>query len=349
MKDRYFFWIASEFHYIISKSIIIDRGINSQDVYYVCQPGRYINIGTDENICNLYDGRNTGFISRFLYYLYNKKEVNLFFEGVRIHIFSPFRGTFPIFDFFEECSFMEEGLGAYVIEEKKTSKKDVLKEMFRYLGVNLLLCFSSRNIKGYVMGIGFSGRFPKRLAKIACCSPYVYPKINSTKFVRQVFDLRKVPCYLKYNLPEKAFVIVLDRFCSKGRVYSIENYRLCVEKEIEYLKNKQINSVWLKLHPADDNSKDAFLFFKEIFESNGIIVECFTGILEYLALQDTQTTFIGTNSTILYYAPLLGKTNRSISFFAPLAEKDELYNKFIDRFGGTSVFRDMFSKNVLCI
>lgn len=349
MKDRYVFWIASEFHYIISKSIIIDRGINSQDVYYVCQPGRYINIVDGENLCDLYDGENSSFLTRLLYYLCNKKKVKDFFEGVRIHLFSPFRGAFPIYDFFEECSFMEEGFGAYVLEEKKPAKKDALKEMLRFLGANLLLCFSSRNIKGYAMGVGFSGRFPKRFVKIACCSPDVYPKINSTSFVRQVLNLRKVSCCCEYNLPENSFMIVLDRFSSKGRVYSIENYRLCIEDEIEYLKNRQINNVWLKLHPADNNSNDAFLFFKEVFEKSGITVNRFTGILEYLALQDIQTTFIGTNSTILYYAPLLGKSNKAISFFASLAERDESYNKFIDRFGGISVFREMFSKNVLCI
>ena len=88
---------------------------------------------------------------------------------------------------------------------------------------------------------------------------------------------------------------------------------------------------------------------KKCREGFNLKVHFFDGRLELLALLNINIHFIAENSTILYYAPVLGSTNKSISFVKLMYKLDERYKGLISQYGGMERFVDFFSKNVECL
>lgn len=349
MGNKYLFWLASDFHYIIAQTIINKRKIDRDKVYYVFQYGREIQIGQDESRCTLYDGDLSSFKERILFYIKKRKQVLSFFKGVKLYSFYPFRYALPRYYYFAEYSFFEEGLSSYRETTPVILMKERVNEIFRSLIVNLLFFYEDRNIKGYLVGFGFTRKEAKRTTNMYCLSNSAFPQNHDSNIIKVVCFPSLRDNLFRYKLPNGSFVIVLDRYSPKGRVYSLENYSMCLNKEIDYLLNNNVSEVWLKLHPVDNNNPDALEFFRCQFEDRGISTMVFNGKLEFLALQDLQTTFVGTNSTILFYAPLLGKSNNSVSVFKALVRIDSRYQKFIDTFGGPQQFEFLMSQNAECI
>ena len=123
--------------------------------------------------------------------------------------------------------------------------------------------------------------------------------------------------------------MVFDRFNTSIGFYSLQNYKMCLAKMVDYCKQNHVREVWGKLHPADWQFKDAKDIAETFFMDEGVGLNWYEGKLEMLAMQDNHITFLGTNSTILFYAPIFGMSNKSVSFSRYLASIDDKYNQFI--------------------
>jgi hypothetical protein len=143
-------------------------------------------------------------------------------------------------------------------------------------------------------------------------------------------------------------VLVLDRFSAEGRPYALNNYIDSLRETFSKV-NLSEKPLYVKLHPADGNNEEIKRTVGELLSSYVSDYSYYEDSLEDIALNDNNNTFIGSNSTVLFYAPVWGRTNRAVSFVRILAEKDNDYKSFLMRWGGVEAFCRLFSNNVVCL
>lgn len=335
------FYIQSNFHLIIASSIIKEKCLSKEDVLFITQ--RKVNIPTDYSL--LFDESGKGLKSRLLFYLKNKKYLNSILADSLVIAYQPFNYLFPGDCYYNEYYFFEEGLSSYstAIDPKREDR--IIAVRLKKLVVNLLFPLGSNSIKGFLIGACNTQVIPKKPTKLYICSRDSY-KSFVHKTIQRVL-VRMYPlngdCVIS-----NSNILVLDRMSAYGRPFSVEHYYAALS---EFLSKVDLNGkkLYVKLHPADSNdttiNNEITLFFKE----KNIEYAFYDGSLDDVALNNKGNTFMGSNSTILFYAPIWGDSNHSYSFVRILAEKDEHYCSFLNRWGGLESFCKLFSRSVDCI
>jgi hypothetical protein len=167
-----------------------------------------------------------------------------------------------------------------------------------------------------------------------------YMNVTIEKCKREIVDFSEKP--LNMSSIKDSVIIVMDSTRASDRMDSADGYLRILSNVLKKLKFES-RKVYLKLHP--DNFRDMEVALDMIrkhidFIDFSVIDES----LENIAQSNQNNIFIGNNSTILFYAPILGSSNKSISFMRIQAEQDKLYMKSLQRWGGVegyiSIFKD---------
>ena len=343
----YLFFVWSDFHLLICKNIIKSKNLNSVDCYFKVDRNVKLEDGDIILPSILEDFQKKRILVRPLFYLFNKKRIDSLLKGKKLEVFYPFVLSYT-YRSFCKINYFEEGFSSYITNcsPSKISKFSRLKSLIVFHLVNFF--FKGEALKSFVGNFCFSDGSPSEKIDIYTISPYAFSSFNNPLINKIVLDV-SWNVTTKYNIPYGSYLMVLDRFSEGGRPYSLSNYFKCLRRELSYIQNNDVNKIWIKFHPADENKEELkFLFYDYVKDGTFTFVE-FEGKLEYLAIQDAGISFIGTNSTILYYAPLYGNTNKSISFSRYLASIDSQYEEFMHLYGGIDGFVDIFSKNVECL
>ena len=279
-------------------------------------------------------------------FLKEKDRIKKLLNGKLIVSFSPFQYCHPVKRYFAEYKFIEEGFSAYTNKQHYSTLKAKLKEIFKVVFINVRFPFQSKNVKGFLIGSDFSCKASKKYEIIVC---------SEDAFNRGTKDGLLQKCIVPISEDMKgeshikdSYVLVMDRLNPIGRPYEKDNY-LAVLKDFLLSLQSTNKQFFAKIHPSDfgnDVVKEELIRF---FLSTGLNIEIIEDNLEIIALSDNNNTFIGTNSTIQYYAPIFGRSNKSISFARLLAQVDSKYASFLEGWGGVDEFCYLFSKQVKCI
>ncbi len=344
-REKHLFFITSTFHYLVCKSIILENQLNNKDCYFVC--GRGTSIEQGMQTFPLPMGVRGNVVNRFKFYLRYPQLVHSFFGDSYVIAYLPFSYLFPRQSYVNEIVFYEEGFSAY----RRTFPKlrNTIKRTFGEFILKQLMRFVKEDVRGYLLLYDKMTDAPTQRTKLYVCSPTSYTHYGYV-FEKKIVDISKVSLNeIDTTIKNGSFFVVLDRISSHGRPYQLDNYLKCLHEIIRFCSSHGKHEIWSRLHPADWDFESAQLFIESCFNEEGIKINWYKGGTEMLAKQDKSITFIGTNSTTLYYAPLLGATNKSYSFSKYLASIDPAYKVFLGIWGGVDEFVDIFSKNVNCL
>ena len=308
-RNKHIFFVRSDFQYIVCKGIIENLELKAQDCIFVAD--RNTIIGNKYNQSTIYGiGKYLNFNERCKYYLKNLRLVNKFFRQGVITVYIPFQYRYASHDY-NRFVYYEEGLSAYKVKEyhERNGEKGLI---IRKLFVMLLAPFN-KQVRGYLMGFVCQNNTPKNKVEIYSFSKLCYRNVLERYVEKRVITIPK-ECDEKYHIEKNSTILILE--------------------------------IYLKYHPADYDNKTGCKQIDMLLEDAGIKSTLFSGRLEYLAMQNLGIRFVGSSSTVLFYAPLLGKTNLSESFYKWLSDIDEDYKLFISGWGN---FEDFFSMNVQCI
>lgn len=344
MQKIYLFNLTSNFHLLLALSYIRYKEIDIRDTLFVTFRGVRLPNRIKDRL--LFDSSSTTFMGRWKMFLKEKERIKKLINGKKIISFSPYQYSHPFKRYYHEYNFIEEGFSAYTNKNHKGTAKDVLKEIIKVLFINLRFPFQSKNVKGFLIGSDFSFKASHGYEIIVC---------SDDAFSRSVNDgyMRKCVVPISPELRGKAvvkgsFIVVMDRISPTGRPFDKNNY-LKVLNETLITLGLPHTHLYVKMHPSDFGNRDITDEVKTFFNSAGIDAIFTDDNLESIALTDSNNTFIGTNSTILYYAPVFGKSNSSISFARKLAHVDDDYSAFLNGWGGVDEFCELFSKKVQCL
>lgn len=343
-RERHLFFIYSDFHYLICKSIISVNHIPQEECFFVC--GRGTEVGDGDQVCpfRLYGSKSIW--GRLVDYFVDFREIRSFFGGCDIIAYIPFRFIFPVEPYVSKIILYEEGFSAYKKEcSKNLPSRNIIKTL---LGAGLIALVST-DLWGYFSLCRSYERDPSGLMKLYVCSEGAYQHFDSPFIDRDILKISKLEQDYQFPIPSGSYFMVFDRFNTSIGFYSLQNYKMCLAKMVDYCKQNHVREVWGKLHPADWQFKDAKDIAETFFMDEGVGLNWYEGKLEMLAMQDNHITFLGTNSTILFYAPIFGMSNKSVSFSRYLASIDDKYNQFIRGFGGIDEFVSIFSEHVECL
>lgn len=334
------FFVRSDFQYVVCKGIIEKYCIKSEKCVFVTDRNTKIEDAYKQSPIYGVD-RYLNFLERCKFYLNNMKDVKSFFYDTSVTIYLPFQYRYPNHKYVN-ILFYEEGLSAY-----RTKRFEGLEDEHSFLVKIIVNMLSPLNdqIKGYLMGFMCCGKRPRRGTTLFSLSDACYQTIDDSFVNKQVIPLPHNPIEY-YDIPENSIILVLDRLSEHGRPFELENYMLCINNQLMRLSNEGIKHIYLKYHPADYNNRESKQRIEKILCSFKMNTTIFIGRLEFLALQNKGIMFLGTNSTILFYASTLGQTNRAVSFYKQLVSIDEKYKAFIQDWGD---FEKFFSKKVECI
>lgn len=346
-KSKHIFFVQSDFHYMICRSIIKENGLKEADCYFVCKRGIQVEKGIQTYPFPIDGGLK--------YYLLHRKEIDTFYKGCEVTTYTPFRFLFPKKKYIKDVVFFEEGLSSYRLKEEvikelhANDKYKKLKKNIKYLLRPIIMSLVNKYSRGFVAGLFDNNEIsPLYQTTIYVCSPQAYEYWDHPLLNRNLLKI-DVDKSEKYDVPKGSFFLVLERF-SGNQTYTHDSYMRCVRAMIEYCVDHNMTEVWTKFHPADWNNKEKAL--QELnYCAKGFNVKFhfFDGHLEYLALQDDGLCFISISSTILYYAPILGKTNKSVSFVRYLYGIDDNFKKYIQLYGDIDRFVEFFSEEVECL
>lgn len=345
MEDLHLFYVESNFHLLLAENIISNNNIDVNHVLFVTHRGVKLPAIYKGNL--LYDGTISQFKERVNMYKNDKKHYKELLNNKRIRSYSPFQYLYPSVHFFFEYNLMEEGFSAYSIPQKIRKTKALRYEFFKALYIMLMFPFANRNIKGFLMGLSYSSGTASRHIKLLVSNNNAYSNYDFGDKIEKIL----IPISIdRKNSPIRDnSILVMDRLCKKGRPFDDNTY-LSVLKDALYKLGYSNQSLLVKLHPADSSTD---VNVKERVTCSlgeiGIIPTFIDDNLEEIALSNNNNTFIGTNSTTLYYAPIFGRTNKSISFFRLLAKVDKQYFQFLEGWGGVGKFCEIFSKQVECL
>ncbi len=342
--EKHLFWIWSDFHYLICQNIIHYYGIKVENCLFVCW--RNLEIDNNSQKCHLYDQEYQHFLPRIRYYLRNRSLIKSFFRDNDVFAYYPFSFAFPQDSYFKRLTFYEEGFSAYrrlfnFDCEQKPSRVNKIVRGF-------ILSLFNKNVRGYLNGFSFTSPSPMDETTLICCTEESYRYLNLPRLNKIVLPIVYKPA-VNYCIPAGSTFLVLDRFVPYSSIKTPGTNKRVTREMLDYCKRMNIKEVWTKLHPADFQNSSAEDDLKECLNGYDIKVHMFDGKLEFLALQNIGISFIGTHSTILYYAPILGNRNTSISFSRYLYSIEPSYEGYLKIFGGLDGFIDVFSKQVECI
>lgn len=344
MEDLHLFYVESNFHLILAESIIAANMISPSKVLFVTHRGVKLSSVYKNRL--LYDGTNSHFKDRVQMYKNNKKYYSELLANKRIYSYLPFQFLFPAIHYYFSYNLLEEGFSAYSVSRIMNNRKGLKYELFKALYINLLFPFANKNIKGFLMGVSASSHRSLKKTTLYVSNREAY---NNYKFGGKVEKQVVSIISNQQSSIRGQKILVMDRLSKKGRPFDDKTY-LLVLKEVFSKLNLNNQNILVKLHPADVSSDiNSRERVSKTFGELGIIPMFINDNLEELALSNNNNIFIGTNSTILYYAPIFGKTNKSISFSRILADADKQYSQFLERWGGCVAFCNIFSKQVECL
>lgn len=345
MDKLYLFYVESNFHLLLSISYIVYKDIEIDNILFVTHRGVKLPDELSDRL--LYDGSKSKFIARIKLYLENKKKYQAILRNRLVVSFSPFQYRFPFRRYFSNYSFIEEGFSAYASHIDSASWKAIVYEYCKSLFIDILLPFAGRNIKGFLMGITPSLLFTNRISDIIVCSEQAYSQNRYSSVLNKIV----VPIYSpreKSSRVNDRIILIMDRQNPHGRPFDDNIYRDVLYKTLVKMNLTQYKLL-VKMHPSDYMYPEYINKTKDYLNNKGLDVFFINNNVEALAQDDAGNTFIGTNSTILYYAPILGKSNHSISFARLLAKTDQQYDVFLKGWGGVDEFCRIFSRQVKCL
>ena len=336
MGDKvHLFHVGNYFHLLISHSIIEDRSLNKDCVFFVTYRGFKLPPVYLDRL--LFDKDSFGIKEVIL----NIQRFNKLFGGKEVCVYCTFQYTFPLVRYFSEYVFFEDGASALGIRHKLVINYwDILREIKLHLRLFGMFYFREHNIKGLCHSTNFFSPIPRK-STLYRLSDKAYRGLNIHSCKIRTISVASLPV-INTSIHDSV-IIAMDRIVNRGRPYDIAIYFLVLNKFL-YGSDLKSRNVYLKLHPADSNNLDALSAINKSLTT--FKFEVITSNLEDIAMSDLRNIFVGTNSTILYYAPIFGKTNRSISFARLLAERDCTYKSFLDVWGGIEGFRKTFGENV---
>lgn len=330
---------------MIVESYIVSKGISYNDVYFITH--RDLKLPGEYKDRLLYDGTVTSFKARISLYHQETKRYKKILSNKIIYSYAPFQFEFPSFHYFNEYNMIEEGFSAYTLPIQRSNAKSKITEWAKFFFVNMTFPFANRNIKGFLMGLSYSSIRARKQCKLIVSSSDAYCNYSfGNKVNKEVVPMVKHESYAGIK---NQTILVLDRFNKKGRPFNDEIYLSILRNVLLKLELNRA-SLLVKLHPADACSAfDAKRRLDTLFKELQLEASYIDWNLEDLASSNQGNTFVGTNSTILYYAPIIGESNKSISFARQLAGVDKLYADFLKGWGGTEKFCEIFSKKVYCL
>lgn len=341
MKTIHLFYIQSNFHILVVKGIINHENIDPKDVFYIIQR----NVKQPEEGTLLFDESGKGFGGRIKYFIKHKQLIRQLFRENQVCAYAPFDYYFPLCNLYDNTAFFEEGLSSYACASREGIVKRYINSLFKFLIASLFMPFTSSNERGFLIEACNTRRNPKRRTRLFAFSDTAYYNVQSEK-VEKVL-VKPVICKKDLTIADSN-VLVLDRFSADGRPFALNNYFESLKETFGQVKLAE-KHLYVKLHPADGNNEDIKRTVGELLSSYVSDYSYYEDSLEDIALNDNNNTFIGSNSTMLFYAPVWGRTNRAVSFVRILADKDNGYKSFLMRWGGVEAFCRLFSNNVLCL
>lgn len=345
-KEKHLFFVQSDFHYMICESIIKQNELNKEQCYFASKRGVKIGNGEQQYTLPLEGG--------LMYYLSHRKEVESFYKDCDVTYYVPFRG-YPRERDVKNLVFFEEGLSAFCVRSAISENRQSRSKRERLFGgirrkfrVYLTRLLVKKDMLQFIDGIYYrTDDELKAKMQLYVCSSRSYEEWAHPLMHRTLLKIN-AECSEKYNVKQGDCLLVLDRF-SKGAVHYPENHIKCVRAMLEYCKMRRCEYVWVKFHPGDFGNKDVKRTFEECARKINLKIQYFDGRLEYLALQNIGVHFVSIHSTILFYAPMLGDSNKSISFVRYMYEIDNKYKEHIQLYGGIERFLDFFSERVECL
>ena len=335
------FYIQSNFHVLVVEGIIKHENIKSEDVYYITQ--RYVKHPKEGTL--LFDEIGKGFGGRISFFFKHRHLLRQLLSKNQVCAYFPFDYYFPLCNSYDKTVFYEEGLSSYACTSREGIAKRYLNSMLKLFMVLLFVPFASTNERGFLIEACNTRIKPKKITRLFAFSSAAYKTVLSDK-------VEKVT--VKPNAPKNrtsiadSNVLVLDRFSADGRPYALDNY-IDVLKETFNKMNMAEKPLYVKLHPADGNNDETKRTVSDILSGYVTDFSFYEGSLEDIALNDNNNTFIGSNSTVLFYAPVWGHSNKAVSFVRLLSEKDGDYKSFLIRWGGVEAFCRLLSNNVTCL
>lgn len=342
MSKIYLYYVESNFHLLLSLSYITHIGIPVTQVYFITHRG--VKLPQEYSDRHLYDGTEIRFLGRIKMYLNHRHKYKELFKGKEVLCFSPFQFRFPTRRFFSKYSFIEEGFSAYACSLPQISRKAKFYEVLKIILLNLLFPFDGNNIRGFLMGNAPSSDKVSRPTDIIVSNEQAYASSRVFTSLRRIVIPFCQP-YRGVGAIRDSIIIVLDRLNQNGRPFDKITY-LEVLRDALGAIGVMNKAMLVKMHPSDSIWTEQTVLVNKYFEEVDIDINIIDDDLENIALSDAGNTFIGSNSTILYYAPIMGKTNVSISFAALLAKKDAKYNDFLKLWGGVDEFCRIFAEQV---
>lgn len=341
MKKIHIFYIQSNFHSQVARGIIQRYDIPPDSVYFVIQR----NVPKPDIGGLIFDESGKGLKDRFWFYIKHKVELRQLFKDSYVCAYFPFDYYFPLKKYYDEYFFYEEGLSSYFDVPKKRSFKRFFNSLFKSFLAFACGPFICQNAKGFLVESSNTRVVPNDKYNLIAFSKEAYGTIKSDNVKKIV--VQPVRTEVKTGI-KNSYILVLDRLSSGWKPYEVNNYFEALNNLFDQvdLSNRP---VYVKRHPADGDCVDSRSNINMLLQRYCKDFCFFDGSLEDVALDDNDNIFIGSNSTILFYAPIFGKTNKSVSFFRLLAKRDDKYREFLKLWGGEDAFCEMFSHNVECL
>lgn len=342
MNTKRIFYITSYFHLLIVDSIIEYENLPEDSFFFVTSRGLKLPQRYSDKL--LYDSSLGHFKYRVDLYKKEKKRFQSFFKDSRVVIYSPYQLTFPDIWYFDEYHFFEEGFSAYTLNwERHVPFKAKLVTWSKVLLINIFFPFANKKIKGLILGNTYTSlKLRKKANLYGNDKAFVHYHLdNNLKKVSIPIAKHEVSCDINNSI-----ILVCDCLSGTNRHLDSDKYLLVLQ---DTLSNLDINgkSVYVKLHPSDYKNEVVLNKIKSVLPNS--VPEFINDNLEEIAVADRCNTFVGTSSTILFFAPMLGKSNKSISFARILAEKDDVFERFLNKYGSVEKFVVIFSQNADCL
>lgn len=339
MKNKFhLFYVGSYSHIIVADAIINEKNLSLDTILFITYRG--VKLPSCYEKCLLYD---ESAINRKKFFLKNFVKLSKLFWGQSVCGYFPFQGHFPVVKFFDDYVFFEEGLSAYDtgINYTRFKKKNYFKTYIKDL---LIAPFVNRNMRGLINGRQNGSPFSFKCSLIGLTNTS-YKNIIIENCKRETVHFLNRP--LKKSTISDSVIIVMDSTHAIDRMDSAEKY-LSILSESLKKASFGLRNIYLKLHP--DNHKDreeAILLIKKYIDFLDFTV--IDESLEDIALSNQNNIFFGNHSTILFYAPIFGNTNKSISFVRQNAECDKTYIRFLQRWGGIEGTLALFKQQMECL
>lgn len=333
MKTIHIFHIRSNFHLILAQNIISKNKINN-DFYFVVKRNVNLKGINPKNILKINNKKLFNFWDKLMcqnlpYFLNDK--------NIYIKTYLPFFNQYPNY-LQGEINFFEEGFSAYSNCRSLNPKFKLIeffKSTLRFLIVNILFFFKSKRKKKFILGpLYFYVNF-KSNKKFNYYT--LNDKVDVSGFPNLNLEVLKINKLTSSNKFSNKCIIVLDRI-THPKNFEINNYIKIISKMIN--DNKKFKNIYVKFHPFDSEREKTYFYNNFLFKYNKIVM--IDDSLEDIAISNENVLFLGTNSTMIFYASLIGN-NMSISYAKYLAEIDFKYSKFLEFWGSKNRFFELIN------